>query len=232
MKRMILLICVAGLTTSLSQAEMQITEYMYNGNGSDGKNEFIEFTNVGDTVVDMTGWTYDDGDGSSLDQPATDLSAFGVVQPGESVIVTETTAEKFVLEWSLPTSVKVIGNNDNNLGYKDGSGDIIFLYNSTGMLVDSLITKLYTNSVTANPSSLAALAETTDTDWVFSTTGDAYGSYASLAGDVGNPGIFTVPEPASFAVFLSGLAGMALAGCHKRRFFRHKTPFMGRSFIS
>ncbi len=57
---------------AIGQAQMRITEYMYSGNGA--ANEFIEFTNVGATPIDLTGWSYDDSD--MIDGPATSLTAF------------------------------------------------------------------------------------------------------------------------------------------------------------
>ncbi len=85
----------AGLTYLLvcgnvvADAQMRITEYMYAGvNG-----EFIEFTNVGAAPIDMTGWSFDD---DSAIPGTVFLTAFGVVNPGESVILTESPAALFI----------------------------------------------------------------------------------------------------------------------------------------
>jgi len=56
---------------------MRVTESMYS---SGGGGEFVEFTNVSDTVVDMARWSMDD---SNALAGAFDLSAFGSAQPGE-----------------------------------------------------------------------------------------------------------------------------------------------------
>lgn len=48
--------------------------------------------------------------------------------------------------------------------------------------------------------------------WVLSQDGDAFGSYFSTTGDLGNPGIY-IPAPGVAA--LLGLAG--LAGARRRR---------------
>src|SRR6185312_7524044 len=97
---------------SSAAAEMRITEYMYSG----ANGEFIEFTNVGDAPIDMTGWSFDD----DSETPGTvDLSAFGTVAAGESVILTETAAADFRTAWSLCDAVKVIGGNTTNLGRDD-----------------------------------------------------------------------------------------------------------------
>jgi predicted extracellular nuclease len=117
----------AAAFAPLASAEIYITEWMYNGNGKTG--EYIEFTNLGDTAVDFSGWSFDD---DSNNPGSVSLSAFGLVNPGESVILTEATAADFRSVWNLSGSVKVIGNNTNNLGRNDQ----INLYDNLGQLVD------------------------------------------------------------------------------------------------
>src|SRR5262245_12628751 len=104
-------LAIVGFATSVN-AQMRITEYQYTG--GDITSEFIEFTNVGGASIDMTGWSFDDSD--HTDGPHTDLSAFGVVVSGQSVILCEATAAGFRTAWGLAGSVAVIGANLNNLG--------------------------------------------------------------------------------------------------------------------
>src|ERR1044071_9613676 len=81
----------AALATSLASASMRISEWMYQG-ASGANTECIEFTNVGGPAVDMTGWSVDD----NTEFPGcTSLSAFGIVSPGQSVILTEQDATLF-----------------------------------------------------------------------------------------------------------------------------------------
>jgi hypothetical protein len=82
---------------------MRITEWMY----SRASGEFIEFTNMSHTAIDMTGWSFDD---DHVTAGAFDLSAFGLVQPGESVVITESAAETFRTAWGLAPTVKIIGD--------------------------------------------------------------------------------------------------------------------------
>jgi len=54
-----------------------ITEWMYKGVGpNDGVGEFIEFTNLGTTAVDFTGWSFDDDSRLPLVKR---LTEFGIV---------------------------------------------------------------------------------------------------------------------------------------------------------
>lgn len=97
MKRSLCVLAAASVAGSagLASAGIRITEYMYSGNAG----EFIEFTNLGDVAIDMTGWSYDD---DSREPGALDLSAFGLVAPGESVVITEDLAESFAFSGAFP----------------------------------------------------------------------------------------------------------------------------------
>ena len=203
------IIAATVIAAGSASAQIQITEWAYSADGG----EYVEFTNVGGTAIDMTGWSYDD----STPVPGTlDLSAFGVVQPGESVIITEATEAAFRTNWGLAASVKVIGEYTNNLGRSDQ----INLFDAGAALVDVLtygdqdfVGSIRTQDFSGNPISAAALGADDVYQWQLSFVGDFYGSYAALTGEVGNPGSFNIPAPASTA--LMGLAGL-VAGRRKR----------------
>lgn len=167
---------------------IRITEYMYNGNGSGSIGEFVEFTNVGTTPVDMTGWSFDDNSELPGSQ---NLSGFGTVQPGESVILTDMTAPAFRSNWALCAGIKVLGGNTNNLGREDE----INLYNNSGVLIDRLTYgdqtyaagSIRTNAISGWVNA-AGLHTNTIANWTLSTVGDAEGSYTASAGEIGSPG--------------------------------------------
>ena len=176
-------------------ANMVITEYMYSGTGG----EFVEFTNIGDTPIDMTGWSYDD---DSRIPGALDLSGFGIVAPWQSVIITEDDAATFIADWSL-SGVVVLGGYTNNLGRNDE----INLFDATDTLVDRLTYgdedfegTIRTRYISGNPATPAALGENDIYQWVLSEVGDEFGSYPSANDDIGNPGYY-VPEPGTMALF-------------------------------
>ncbi len=202
-----------AFTCSL-QAQVRITEWMYNGmvtiGGVDISSEFVEFTNLGSLDVDFSGWSFDD---DSRVAGSFDLSAFGTVAPGESVILSEATAADFRSLWNLPLSVKIIGENSQNLGRPDE----INLYDSSQVLVDRLtfgdqtVGGPRTNGI-SGWTTVGNLGLNNVAAWQLSVLGDAQNSYASAAGTsgalVGNPGTYAVPEPGTVALFGAGFGAL------------------------
>lgn len=193
---------------STSAATLQITEWMYNGLGSGSIGEFVEFTNTGNTAINMAGWSFDDNSRAPGSQS---LSAFGIVAVGESVILTDDTAANFRTRWGLGATVKIIGGNVNNLG----RADEINLYDNSNALVDRLtyddqtIGGVRTNGVSATIA-FSQLGANNASLAIRSVVGDTYGSYADTLGEIGNPGKYPAPVPLPAAVWLLGstLAGL------------------------
>ncbi len=162
-------------------AQVRITEYMYNGS------EFIEFTNIGNVPVDMTGWSFTDN--NPVPAPVS-LSAFGIIQPGESVILAESPAEDFRAHWDLCSQVKVIGDNTTNLGRNDE----INLFDAEDNLVDKLAYGDQDFPGTPRTQDHSAWVSETGlgandiSEWTLSSSGDTEGSFASVAGQYGSPG--------------------------------------------
>jgi predicted extracellular nuclease len=204
----------ALLTATASQAQIRITEWEYNGTGTSTAGEFVELMNIGNSPIDMTGWSYDD---SSQTAGSFSLSAFGVVQPKEIVILAEATEADFRAKWNqLPASINVIGGSTQNLS----RADEINIYDNTSNLVDRLTYgdniapttgSIRTNGISGNPLTLAALHANDVFQWKLSAVGDNYGSYNSTEGNLGNPGIFTlIPEPTSLVLMLLGIGVAAI----------------------
>ena len=192
---------VAMLLAGRAQAAIRITEWMYSGD--DG--EFIEFTNRGVAAVDLTGWSFSD---SAQTPGSVSLSALGTIAPGESFLVTENDASVFRTAWGLAGTVKVLGGNTANLGRNDE----INIYDAANALVDRLTYgdedfpgSIRTQNKSGNPNSAAALGANNPLLWSFSATGDAFGSTTSVAGEIGNPGTYPLPEPAALTLATVGL---------------------------
>ncbi len=191
-----------------SAGRIEITEFMYSGiNG-----EFIEFTNVGGSPIDLTGWSFDD---DSRLAGTVSLSAFGIVQPGESVILTETAADAFRVAWSLTAATKVIGGLTTNLGRNDE----INLYDASNNLVDRLTfgdQNIAGTIRTQNASGWAPLdklgPQTINADWRLSVVNDAQNSRSSTGADLGNPGHFNGGAPGVLIVESGGTTQLVEGG--------------------
>lgn len=208
-----------SLAAGAAHAQIRITEWMYD-TPTPGA-EYIEFTNIGTTAIDLTGWSFDD---NSRLPGSVSLGAFGIVAAGESVILTEASATDFRTRWGLAPTVKVIGGNANNIGRSDE----INIYNASNALVDRLtyndqgtgtVQGPRTTSVSGNPGTFSAIGANNASLWVVSSVGDVYGSYADsgvATFSIGNPGKFIspIPEPETYALMVLGLG---LAGVIARR---------------
>jgi predicted extracellular nuclease len=200
-----LFVAAFAATAQPACAAIRITEWMYNGGGTNSIGEFVELTNLGPAAVDFAGWSFDD---SSRAPGSQSLSAFGLVAPGESVVFTESAAADFRTNWNLPAAVKIIGGNSNNLSRSDE----INVYDAGNALVDRLTYSdqdipgsIRTQLVSGNPNSAAALGVNNALLWSLSATGDAFGSTTSVAGEIGNPGSYPIPEPATFTLAAAAL---------------------------
>ncbi len=191
---------------------VSITEWMYDGL----PDEYVEFTNVSGAPVDMTDWSEDDN--NRIPGKHAFGNTFGIVQPGESVILTAAPEATFRAAWSLPASVKIwagatgTGYTDDNLGRNDE----INLYDSLGTLIDRLTYNDQGSGNVKGPRTqnssgnipFSALGTNNASAAVLSTVGDSFNSYASTASTVGNPASYapaTVPEPASLVLIATGL---------------------------
>lgn len=194
---------VALLLAGHAEAAIRITEWMYSGD--DG--EFAEFTNLGATAVDLTGWSFSD---SARTPGAVSLSTLGTIAPGESFLVAENDASAFRTAWGLAGTVKVLGGNTANLGRNDE----INIYDPSNALVDRLTFgdqniagSPRTQNASGNPKTLGALGANNALLWQLAVANDKYESFTGAASNVGSPGKFVfIPEPAALS-----LAAMAAA---------------------
>jgi hypothetical protein len=172
---------------------MRVSEWMYSGISG----EFVEFTNMSQNAIDMTGWSFDDDHATA---GAFDLSGFGVVQPGESVLITESPADAFRTAWGLSPSVKIIGELGVTTGHNLARNDEINLYDPNDVLIDRLTygDQTYPGTIRTQNISGQSCRESIGQDdvaaWEHSAVGDEYGSFTASTGETGSPGSYVAPS--------------------------------------
>jgi hypothetical protein len=191
---------------------VQITEFAYGGNaaysGDLGDGEYIELTNVGDAPQDFTGWHYNTAPSAT---GAIDLSSFGTVAAGESVLITDLTPADFRTEWGLKSSVKVI--NDGTVTLNKGP-KTIYILNSASAIADQLSYisgYLPSKGVAAfvNPGQLSVTDTGVAGAWTKPTTlNDAEHSWQSHStpASIGSPGASTQGTSTPDSVRLASLS--------------------------
>jgi hypothetical protein len=203
-----LMVGMMACASQVALGDIVISEWMYNPAGSGTLGEFVEFTNTGPAAVDMTGWSFDD---DSAVPGTVDLSGFGVVASGASVLLTDETAPNFAALWGL-SGIAIVGGNSANLG----RNDTINLFDAADTLVAQLAYgdetypgTVRTNKVSCNIPATDYGTTVVRSTWVLATVGDAYGSRLSTRNEIGSPGVAPLPEPGSLA--LVALCGLAVA---------------------
>ncbi|MFT4211836.1 MAG: lamin tail domain-containing protein [Microbacterium sp.] len=175
--------------SAASTADVRITEFAYGGliadSSTGGDGEYVEITNLGDTSVDMSGWSYN----TSSTAGGVDLSDFGTLAPGESAIVTDVTPAEFRADWGLTDAVAVV--NDGSVTLNKGP-KTLFLFDADATVVDSVsyVSGFFDGkgqSAWVDAAHVGAMSGTTG--WTHSTLGDDEDSWTSAAGSIGSPGI-------------------------------------------
>ena len=175
----------ATVAYALVGGGMKITEYMYSGS----EEEYVEFTNTSLASIDMDGWSFDDQSGVA---GTVDLSAAGVVAPGESVVLTQADPAVFASNWGL-SGVTVLGPYTAT---SLGRNDEIHLFDDTGALVDRLAygDQDFPGSARAREQGAQGCDLALGADdpylWTLAEVGDAWGAVMSANGDVGSPGSY------------------------------------------
>jgi CotH kinase protein/Lamin Tail Domain len=189
---------------------VQITEYLYSGN----QGEFVELTNRGLQPIDLSGWVLKD---DQVNLPGFSLTPAGTLQPGETVVITDSLEASFRAAWNLPAGAKILGQlgvigvGGENLGRSDQ----INVFDSGGTLVDRLTygDQTFPGTIRAQnisgQSPCASLGQNTIAAWVLSSVGDLYGSVQSNLSvtnlrDIGSPGVFVASNCINDVVFKNG----------------------------
>ena len=172
---------IAGAAPAYSP-KLVVSEIMSGSNASAWAADWFEIHNYGDTVVDLTGFSWDDESGISGTSvfPAMSIAA------GEAIVVWNDVAaneDSLLVSWKLTAgSVQVISTDELNGSFPSLSqnGDGVYLFDASGT---DLTNSLYLS---------ATAGYTVEFDTTGMATGVAVdgvnGAYTSSLGDVGSPG--------------------------------------------
>ena len=162
--------------------KLVVSEIMSGSNALQWNADWFEIRNYGDTVVDLTGFSWDDESGISGTSvfPAISIAA------GEAIVVWNDVAaneDSLLVSWKLTAgSVQVISTDELNGSFPSLSqnGDGVYLFDASGT---DLTNSLYLS---------ATAGYTVEFDTTGMATGVAVdgvnGAYTSSLGDVGSPG--------------------------------------------
>jgi hypothetical protein len=206
----------AAAVSGAARASVDITKFC-SDTGNNELFEFVQVTNLGSTSVNMAGWSEDDSH-DTPDVTGHSLTGLGILQPGESGIITQATPADFINFWgaaNLPANLPIVGPYTNDELNTDS--DTIYLFNSAKVLADELVYST-TNGGSADSvvrnAPLDAPGKNDNALWSNSFLGDDYGSFraAQQATTIGNPGYYVVPEPTGL-----GLLGVGCILAMRRR---------------
>lgn len=189
-----------------AQAQLRFTEAM-SSSGSGGTPDWFELTNLGSSAVDITGYKFDDSSAAFANAVA--LLGVTSIAAGQSVVFVEgttTDVDAFRAFWGGLDSAVIGFYSGSGISFSSG-GDGLNLYTGAGVFVTG-------ESFGAASSGVSfGFDPATATFGALSAAGvnGAFVSANALA-NVGSPG--AIPEPASAAALLGGLA---LAGVAARR---------------
>jgi hypothetical protein len=211
------------VVTELAYGGLASGAHAYSGDGGDG--EYVELTNIGDAAQDVSGWYFDTSASTTISAPSatagTSLAGLAngsgtntVIQPGESVIITDLTPADFRTEWGLKSSVKVVNDAGVTLG-KSGS---VYISNGTTVL-DQISYNLGAASAGKGKSAFVSAAHVADQQtatgssfaslpsngWTQSTVADSEGSWSSAAGSVGSAAASTLGTSTPTSVRSAGV---------------------------
>ncbi len=205
-KRLFLSIIASWIVVGAVQAEIRITEVMnasaHPGGTSNG--DWFELSNTGLLAVDITGWSWDD---STATAGSSGFGSITSISAGQSVIfVQETAGEEagWLTDWGLSgVGVANLGASLPTFQDFSSAGDSLFIYDSGNSLVASAVFGAETSgfSFEWDGAGVSLGVSAIGENGAFRATGNGAGG-AGI--DVGSPGTFAVPEPASAALLVLG----------------------------
>jgi hypothetical protein len=205
-----------ALLAPASQAALIITEVHSTGSSSAYNADWFELTNTGPGTVDLTGYKVDDNSNSSAS--AVPIRGITSITAGQTVVFAEsnssgsndpTITTNFINAWfggTAPAGFTLAFYAGSNVGFSS-TADAVNLFDSLGTAVARLdfgaatAGTTFDNSAGLNNVTLSTLS-----------AAGVDGAFTAPSGEIGSPGVVTlpIPEPASVALLAWGAAALVL----------------------
>ncbi len=176
--------------SSLAVAEVIISEIMYNPQGSDTNNEWVEIFNTGSSAVDLAGWTLEDiqdGKVSSTIQSGT------VLLPSQALVLTGDST-LFDMNWGGGINRLQLGSFPTLANTPSPTNEIIAIRDNLGVVRDQVnyddefgwpdLVGSDGESIFLRPEALSSSQNDIGTSWLPSMTG-LYGAVFTSMGGLG-----------------------------------------------
>lgn len=207
----------------VARGGLVITEVMSSSAHGGGTNnaDWWELTNTGPGAVNLTGYTWNDNNGTPIGGtappgPAT-FGAITSIAAGETIVISEETigAEaSFRSDWSIPGSIQLVNLGAGVVPGLSSTTDSIVIYDNSNAVVTSVTFLAATSGFSFEwdtaGNSLALSVAGQNGAYTATSNGQTTGLGPGV--DVGSPGI-AVPEPAG----LASLGLVAALGIARRR---------------
>lgn len=116
---------------AVSVGDVVINEIMYNLEGADDPNEWIEVFNASDVPIDLTGWKFNDGKNHILNIPPEKGSVGSIIIQSREYIILADNAATFLedhpgFSGTVIDTVMILNNTSGNLSLIDNDGNTIY----------------------------------------------------------------------------------------------------------
>lgn len=132
MRRVLPLIGGLLIMPQMAAAQILITEFVYDAQGTDDKQEWVELYNNGGVAIDLTKWKINDGSNHVLNVPPKNGGVGSIVIPSHAYVILADDAPTFIA--ANPSAANVI---DTTLALPNTSGTLA-LINESGSTEDSV----------------------------------------------------------------------------------------------
>lgn len=163
------------LIPSAASAQIIISEIMYDAQGSDTDQEYVELFNAGSAAIDLSKWKFNDGSNHVLNAPPKNGGTGSItIQPGSYILLVDNATNFIALHSGISASII-----DTVMTLPNASGTVSII-NDSGVSEDSFS---YTKDMGAAGDS-NSLQKTSNGSWVAGSPTPGTGSSPSSSGSL------------------------------------------------